>query len=179
MVICATCPSASSASSSLPPLLRTRVRALLPLLRLFLTLLALLARSRCGLRQASPGPYSGSRRVCAGRCGLVVTRRCAAHRAAEAVWRVSIFAVSSTRELPRRSQRPATPEAACNGGPIARNRGHSSPAGGASIGPSGLNRRTSAVHNSVRSHRIADSQPTVLRRHHCRPAALSRVSGSS
>ena len=64
-------------------------------------------------------------------------------------------------------------------GPIARNRGHSSPAGGVSTRPSGLNRRTSAVHNSVRSHRIADSQPTVLRRHHCRPAALSRVSGSS
>jgi hypothetical protein len=76
--------------------------------------------------------------------------------------------------LPRRPACAAMPV-----GPIARNRGHSSPAGGVSTRPSGLNRRTSAVHNSVRSHRIADSQPTVLRRHHCRPAALSRVSGSS
>ena len=43
---CLTRNSASSASSSLPPLLRTRVRALLPLIRLFLTLLALLGGVR-------------------------------------------------------------------------------------------------------------------------------------
>ena len=151
-------------------------------------------------RMRPPGPYSGSRRVCAGRCGLVATRRCASHRAAMAsqhLCRSSSTLVNC--QLPHRhrgpmatrghrlafariyiSRLPRRPAcAAMPVGPIARNRGHGSPAGGVSTRPSGLNRRTSAVHNSVRSHRIADSQPTVLRRHHCRPAALSRVSGSS
>ena len=58
-------------------------------------------------------------------------------------------------------------------GPNARNCCHSSPAGAVSIGPSGLDRRTGAVHSSVRSRDIVGSQPTVPRRHHCRPAASS------
>jgi hypothetical protein len=58
-------------------------------------------------------------------------------------------------------------------GPHARNCCHSSPAGAVSIGPSGLDRRTGAVHSSVRSCDIVGSQPTVPRRHHCRPVASS------
>ena len=40
------------------------------------------------------------------------------------------------------------------------------------MGPSGLDRRTSIVRSSVRSHDFAGSQPSVPRHHHCRPPAL-------
>jgi hypothetical protein len=58
--------------------------------------------------------------------------------------------------------------------PKRRKPDHSSPAGAASIGPSGLNRRTTAPRSSVRSHRIVGAQPAVPRRQHCRPARLER-----
>ena len=48
--------------------------------------------------------------------------------------------------------------------------GHRSPAGGVSIGPSALDRRTGAVRSCVRSRCIAGSPRGALRRHHCRPA---------
>ena len=54
----------------------------------------------------------------------------------------------------------------------ARN-GHSSPGGGASIGPSALDRRNSAVRSSVRSHHIVRLQHSALQRHHCRPEVRS------
>ena len=60
--------------------------------------------------------------------------------------------------------------------------GHSSPAGGVSMGPSGLDRRTTAIRSSVRSHGIiVGSQPDLPRRHRCRPAArsLQRVRAGS
>jgi hypothetical protein len=59
-------------------------------------------------------------------------------------------------------------------GPNARNCRHSSPAGGATIGPNALDRRTSTTCSSVRSHRFIRWQPDVPRRHHCRPAARLR-----
>jgi hypothetical protein len=49
--------------------------------------------------------------------------------------------------------------------------GHRSPAGGVSIGPSALDRRTGAVRSCVRSRCIAGSPRGALRRHHCRPPA--------
>jgi hypothetical protein len=54
----------------------------------------------------------------------------------------------------------------------ARN-GHSSPGGGASIGPSALDRRNGAVRSSVRSHHIVRLQHSALQRHHCRPEVRS------
>ena len=49
--------------------------------------------------------------------------------------------------------------------------GHNSPADAASMGPSGLDRGTSAICSSARSHHIVGSQPDVPRRHHCQPPA--------
>ena len=56
-------------------------------------------------------------------------------------------------------------------GPKRRKTGHSPPAGGASMGPSALDRKPSAVCSSVRSHGIVGSQRGAPRRHRCRPPA--------
>jgi hypothetical protein len=88
----------------------------------------------------------------------------------------AVRAHPSTPAAARGAIRVST-QALASRGPNARNCGHSSPADAASMCPSGLNRRTSAVRSSARSHRIIGAQPTVPRRHHCRPPA--RIEGFS
>ena len=52
--------------------------------------------------------------------------------------------------------------------------GHRSPAGAVSIGPSALDRRSSAVRSSVPSRHCTGWQPAIPRPHRCRPPELSR-----
>jgi hypothetical protein len=67
----------------------------------------------------------------------------------------------------------ATCEAASKFGPDSLTKrpqnGHSSPGVAVSVGPSAIDRRNSATHSSVRSHRAVHSRPNEPRRHHCRP----------
>ena len=56
-------------------------------------------------------------------------------------------------------------------GPDARKTARSSPGGGASIGPSALDRKNRTIRGSARSHHIVRSLCDAPRRHHCRPVA--------
>ena len=62
-------------------------------------------------------------------------------------------------------------------GPNARNCKHSSPAGGATIGPNALDRRTSTTCSSVRSHRFIRWQPDVPRPSLPASGTFARASG--
>jgi hypothetical protein len=63
--------------------------------------------------------------------------------------------------------------ARCSGRPDARKTAHRSRGGGASIGPSALDRRTGSIRGSAWSHRIVRSQPNEPRWQHCRPEPQS------
>jgi hypothetical protein len=55
--------------------------------------------------------------------------------------------------------------------PDARKTARSSPGGGASTGPSAIDRRSHTIRGSARSHHIVRSLCDAPRRHHCRPVA--------